>query len=115
MTQPEYEQKRAECWEEYLSEHKTTYTRTAFDFAFDRAYGLGKLQASCGQVKETISQEEIEKAAEKYVDELSVTDGIPDILVPLLYDIAKSAYINGALDFIYKAQIRQRALKKKQE
>lgn len=42
MNNQDYEQKRSECWEEYLSEHKTTYTRTAFDFAFDRAYALGK-------------------------------------------------------------------------
>lgn len=42
MTQPEYDQQKRECWEEYLSEHKTTYTRTAFDYAFDRAYSLGK-------------------------------------------------------------------------
>lgn len=60
MTQQEYEQQKCECWEEYLSEYKTTYTRTAFDFAFDRAYALGKK-------KETITQEEIEEAAEEYV------------------------------------------------
>lgn len=42
MTQPEYDQQKRECWEEYLSEHKTTYTQTAFDYAFDRAYSLGK-------------------------------------------------------------------------
>lgn len=70
MTQPEYEQNRAECWE-YVS--KTILTiggskeKRAFDYAFDRAYALGKLQASCRQVNKIISQEEIEKAALKYV------------------------------------------------
>lgn len=49
MTQTEYEQNRAECWE-YVS--KTILTiggskeKRAFDYAFDRAYALGKLQAS---------------------------------------------------------------------
>lgn len=62
MTQQDYEQKKRECWEEYLSKYKTTYTRTAFDFAFDRAYALGKQT-------ETISQEEIEKEAiEKHTE-----------------------------------------------
>ncbi len=70
MTQTEYEQNRAECWE-YVS--KTILTiggskeKRAFDYAFDRAYALGKLQASCRQVNKTISQKEIEKAALKYV------------------------------------------------
>lgn len=70
MTQEDYEQNRAECWE-YVS--KTILTiggskeKRAFDYAFDRAYALGKLQASCRQVNKTISQEEIEKAALKYV------------------------------------------------
>lgn len=59
MTQPEYDQQKRECWEEYLSEHKTTYTRTAFDYAFDRAYSLGR-------EKESITQDEIEKAAKDY-------------------------------------------------
>lgn len=54
MTNEEYNKKKRECWQEYLSEYKTTYTRTAFDFAFDRAYALGK-QA------EAITQEEGEE------------------------------------------------------
>ena len=45
MTDKEYQQKKRECWEEYLSEHKTTYTITAFEFAFDRAYALGQQDA----------------------------------------------------------------------
>lgn len=44
MTQLEYEQKKRECWEEYtrkcVHEGKSAYG--AFNFAFDRAYALGK-------------------------------------------------------------------------
>lgn len=68
MTQSEYEAKKRECWEEYCRTHKTlingddTYLieYEAFDYAFDRAYALGKQS-------EAISQEEIEKAATNYV------------------------------------------------
>lgn len=60
MTQQEYEQKKRECWGEYCKQYGHTYGRIAFDFAFDRAYALGR-------EKETITQEEIDKAAEDYV------------------------------------------------
>ena len=42
MTRQEYKQKRRECWEEYCQQYGHTYGRIAFDFAFDRAYALGK-------------------------------------------------------------------------
>ena len=44
MTQTEYEQKRAECWEEFLkNDNFTPHTSNqAFNFAFARAYALGK-------------------------------------------------------------------------
>lgn len=59
MTDKEYEQKKQRCWEEYVSKHglKNAIPEDAFSFTFDRAYALGKLQASGGQVKETISQD----------------------------------------------------------
>jgi hypothetical protein len=60
MNKQDYEQKRAECWEEYCKTHplcNTPVMRLNFDWIFDRAFALGKLQASDGQVKETISQE----------------------------------------------------------
>lgn len=66
MTQPEYEQKRRECWEEFCKEHPLDATANggvAFRYAFDRAYALGKQT-------ETISQEEIEKAAQERVDNI---------------------------------------------
>lgn len=60
MTQTEYEQKRRECWEEFCESDKPYDVEPAFDFAFDRAFALGK------QV-EIITQEEIEKAAMGYI------------------------------------------------
>lgn len=77
MTQSEYEAKKRECWEEYCRTHKTlingddTYLieYEAFDYAFDRAYALGKQ-------KETITQKEIEKAAEAFAKPFFGSGGI---------------------------------------
>lgn len=48
MNNQDYEQKKQECWEEYtrkcVREGKSAYG--AFNFAFDRAYALGKQDAS---------------------------------------------------------------------
>lgn len=78
MTPTEYEQKKRECWEEFCrmnpSHNKSIFVRKVFDFAFDRAYALGKLQASCRQVKEIITQEEIEKAADEFADKEYMTN-----------------------------------------
>lgn len=68
MTQPDYEQKKREYWEEYWRTHKTylhgdsaeIVLYETFTDAFDRAYTLSKQT-------ETISQEEIEKAALDYI------------------------------------------------
>lgn len=75
MTQPEYEQKKRECWEKFKQENldgevqwQPVSRYDAFCAAFDCAYALGKLQASCRQVKEAIPQEEIEKASVEYAD-----------------------------------------------
>lgn len=48
MTQEDYEQNRAECWEEFT----TMPLHKAFNFAFDRAYALGKQEIK--QEKEII-------------------------------------------------------------
>lgn len=43
MTQAEYEQKKRECWEEFIrSTDKIITPRDAFSCAFDRSYALGK-------------------------------------------------------------------------
>mgnify|MGYP000277718436 CR=1 FL=1 len=66
MTQTEYDQKKRECWEEFkdaVFSGNTSYsTCSALDFAFDRAYALGR-------EKEAITQEEIVEAAKKYDSE----------------------------------------------
>ena len=107
MTQTEYEQKKRECWE-YVS--KTILTiggskeKRAFDYAFDRGYALGKLQASCGQVKETISQEEIECAAEEFADKIKIPASLSGALVPFINGLAHDSYLQGALDFLGKQE-----------
>lgn len=56
MTHPEYEQKRRECWEEFLRKHEISradgVTADAFIVAFDRACALGKQE-----IKQEIKQE----------------------------------------------------------
>lgn len=43
MTQQEYEQKKRECWEEFIGTDgiPSERLRACLDFAFDRAYALG--------------------------------------------------------------------------
>lgn len=62
MNNQEYENKKRECWEEFkqLGGQGWEGKKDIFDFAFDRAYALGK-------VKDLISQDEIDEAAENYV------------------------------------------------
>lgn len=64
MTQSDYEQKKRKCWVEFckdngIDQEVNISIFDAFNQIFDRAYALGKQ-------KETITQEEIEKAAEEY-------------------------------------------------
>lgn len=76
MTQQEYKQQRRECWEEFCKEHPLDATANggvAFCYAFDRAYALGK-------EKETISQEEIEKAAQERADSILYDYRMEDML-----------------------------------
>lgn len=58
MTNQEYEQKKRECWEEYtrkcVHEGKSAYG--AFNFAFDRAYALGKQETKQKSKQETVIQ-----------------------------------------------------------
>lgn len=61
MGNKDYEQKKKKCWEEYLAFNDEEYSKSAFSYAFDRAYALGKQT-------ETITQEEIGKEAEHYDD-----------------------------------------------
>lgn len=61
MTRTEYEQNRAECLIAFYEDQSLTPHSAcqALYYAFDRAYALGKQT-------ETISQEDIEKAAEAF-------------------------------------------------
>lgn len=64
MTQEEYSQLQSKCWEEFndivrFQTHPSD-PMNAFFQAFDRAYALGK-------EKETITQEDVEKAAKEAV------------------------------------------------
>lgn len=65
MNNQEYEQKKKECWEEFCranpSHNKSIFAKKTLEFAFDRAYALGKQT-------ETIMQKEIVKAAEEYAE-----------------------------------------------
>lgn len=68
MENKDYKQKKRECWEEYWKPRKAyrhgdaaeMVHYDAFSYAFDRAYALGK-------EKETITREDVEKAAYGYV------------------------------------------------
>lgn len=52
MTPQEYEQKKRECWEEFIGTDgfPTETMRQCFNFAFDRAYKLGKQERDAGTV-----------------------------------------------------------------
>lgn len=60
MENKEYEAKKRECWEEFCKEYPHPNADMGFNYAFDRAFAIGKQT-------ETITQEEIEKAAIEYV------------------------------------------------
>lgn len=59
MTQSEYEQKRRECWEQFLRLGGTEggrLTAEAFVLAFDRAYSLGKQETKQETDADTVIQ-----------------------------------------------------------
>lgn len=62
MTQQEYEQKKRECWEEVSKKILTIggdKEKRAFDFAFDRAYALGKQEGpskNSSEIKRELSK-----------------------------------------------------------
>lgn len=98
MTQQDHEQKKRECWEEAVLHGALEVDKDLlFDHAFKCGYALGRK-------KEIITQEDIERAAEKYADELKVSSTIPGVMVPMLHDIAKSSYICGAQNILGKQE-----------
>lgn len=68
MNNKDYEQKKQECWKEAIQGYSYNpkvlgLMRKAFDYAFDSAYAIGKQT-------ETITQEEVGKAANEYANSL---------------------------------------------
>lgn len=47
-----------------------------------------------------MTRQQIEKAAQQHADSLRVPSAIPGVLVPMLHDIAKDSYKQGAQDAI---------------
>lgn len=100
MDTEDYKKNRAECWEEYCKTHplcNTPVMRLNFDWTFSRAYDLGK-------EKEAITQEDVEKAAEKFADDIIIPASIPGIMVPFINGIAHDSYLQGAQDFLGKQE-----------
>lgn len=103
MTQQDYEELKAEVKKTMMAElfktkkNLVNYEKDIYDYAFDRAYALGKQT-------EIITQEEIEKAAGKFADEIRIPTSITGVMIPLLHDIAKSSYLQGAQDFLGKQE-----------
>lgn len=72
MTQPEYDQQKRECFVKFckdngIDQEVNISIFDAFDQIFDRAYSLGR-------EKETITREEIEKAAKDYAYDIGDSD-----------------------------------------
>ena len=97
MTNQEYEQKKRECWEEFTT---ISPLYKSFSFVFDRAYALGKQFGNSEQV-------DVEKAAEKYADEIKIPASIPGVMVPFIKDLAHDAYLQAAQDFLGKQESKQ--------
>lgn len=107
MTQQDYEQKKRECWEEFCranpSHNKSIFARKVFDFAFDRAYALGKQFGNSEQV-------DVEKAAKRFADEIRIPASIPGVMVPFINGLAHDAYLQGAQDCLGKQESKQESV-----
>lgn len=97
MNNQEYEQKKRECWEEFIGNDgfPTETMRQCFNYAFDRAYVLGKQFGNSEQV-------DAEKAAKRYADEIRIPASIPGVMVSFINGLAHDAYLQGAQDFLGK-------------
>lgn len=53
MNNQDYEQKKQQCWEEYIAKHgiKNAIPEDAFSFTFDRAFALGKQEKAKNATK----------------------------------------------------------------
>lgn len=96
MTQPEYEQKKKECWEALHNEllkgevqWQPVSRKEIFSYVFDRAYTLGKQT-------ETITQEDIEKATEEYAKEIGLPESLNYATMSMIEIAIKQAFKAGA-------------------
>lgn len=75
MNNQEYEQKRRECWEEFCrmnpSHNKSIFAKKTLEFAFDRAYTLGKQNVSAKPKSIQLSdvKQKIDAWIENHTDE----------------------------------------------
>lgn len=102
MGNKDYEQKKRECWKELIGTDgiPTERLRACLDFAFDRAYALGKQFGNSEQV-------DVAKAAKKFADEIRIPASIPGVMVPFINGLAHDAYLQGAQDFLGKQESKQ--------
>lgn len=102
MPDKEYEQKKRECWEEFIGNDgfPTETMRQCFNYAFDRAYALGQQFGNSEQV-------DVEKAAKRFADEIRIPASIPGVMVPFINGLAHDAYLQGAQDFLGKQESKQ--------
>lgn len=100
MTQTEYAKAKQECLSDFCKEHgfiETADVKGIFGYAFDRAYALGKQFGNSEQVN-------VEKAAERYADEIRIPASIPGVMVPFINGLAHDAYLQGAQDCLGKKE-----------
>lgn len=99
MTQQEYEQKKRECWEEFKNaafNGDTTYSiYSAFNFAFDRAYALGK-QETKQEIKQETDAEDILCVSREKVKEAI------DTAKKIATSKMSSKMLSGAADMVCK-------------
>lgn len=92
MNKEEYKHKKRECWLDTANYCGFTPTNStilsAFNSAFDLAYALGKQT-------ETITQEEIEKAWQKYAQEIGLPDSLNYATKPMIEIAIKQAFKAG--------------------
>lgn len=102
MNNQDYKQKKRECWEGFIGNDgfPTETMRQCFNYAFDRAYTLGKQFGNSEQV-------DVEKAAKRFADEIRIPASIPGALVPFINGLAHDAYLQGAQDFLGKQESMQ--------
>lgn len=102
MNNQDYKQKKRECWKEFIGNDgfPTETMRQGFNYAFDRAYALGKQFGNSEQV-------DVEKAAKRFADEIRIPASIPGVMVPFINGLAHDAYLQGAQDCLGKQETKQ--------